>query len=202
MMKTKILLLCAGLLCACLFTQCSRSTADIETDADSENGQVEEDEWQSDPPKYLEPGSDLEKYYKSLDAGHYHRWCEGAECLPPAKTEQVNGIAGKWKLIAEINGVNGDHITDRSCEEIVWHFGSNRTLTVSVNGENDHESKYKYKSYPFCPECLVLEPTPNLKMENSAVYCDVLFETMIMYPQLKENNWPLFEVRLCFLRIE
>jgi hypothetical protein len=125
-----------------------------------------------------------------------------AECLSPAKTGKEDDITGKWKLVLEINE---NDTLDRSCEEIVYHFKKDQTLTVSSNTE-EKDAVYEYSPYPLCPVCLPRDPKPNLKMGDATIYCEVLISKMIVYPQTRFTDlgvaYPNHEFQTVFSRIE
>jgi hypothetical protein len=115
--------------------------------------------------------------YEYTDAS-YDRVYEKAECLPASKTGKVNDIVGEWKLVLEIN--RNDTI-DRSCEDIVYHFGMDGMLTVSSSTE---VCEFEYVDYPFCPSCYPPKNVqPNLRMGDARVFCEVLLTKVIVYPQ-------------------
>jgi hypothetical protein len=207
-MRTILLLLCACM----LFIQCSHDDNALKEQAVEKGEQPNtlpgDDPSQaggnsSEPP----PAYTLEDIYRGMDA-NYDVLYNMAECLLPAKTGQVGDIVGKWKLIMEINlelnenGAETDRrITDRSCENVMYHFKPDQTLTVS--GSEEDECNYYFEPFPYCPVCLPLNPTPNLKMGSLDVYSEVLLTKMILYPKLKEGTTLLSsEIQLLFLRIE
>ncbi|MDR1454342.1 MAG: hypothetical protein LBJ01_01705, partial [Tannerella sp.] len=122
---------------------------------------------------------------------------------------------GKWQLIKEIT-LNETQVAiidsvDYSCENIIYHFREDQTLTVS----NTEESMaYEYAPFPFCATCLPLNPRPNLLMGDSGVYCGVYRKYMVIFPELNPERsvdpeyperygiLPLSEIRQLFLRIE
>jgi hypothetical protein len=135
---------------------------------------------------------------EDIDAS-FGKLFENVKCPSPVKTGKVDSIAGKWKLLVERNG---DDEIDRSCEEVVYHFKPDRTLTVSRDDETEEDMDYEYGWYPFCSRCLPSSvPHPNLKMGSSEVYCWVLYKTMVVYPpsDLEIEGWP---PSLFFLRID
>jgi hypothetical protein len=126
------------------------------------------------------------------------------ECSLPAKTGEEDGIIGTWKLILRINGTD---TVDCSCEEVVYHFKPDQTLSVSTGNETAEDVAYEYEEYPFCPLCLPHNPLPNLRMGSSEVYCYALPKMMYLYPQMNPEReefgiFPLFEINRIFIRID
>jgi hypothetical protein len=122
-------------------------------------------------------------------------------CPSPAKTGEMDDIVGKWKLMLEINKSD---ISDRSCEDIIYHFREDGTLTVSNSTE---VCEFEYSGYPYCPACYPPKnPQRNLKMGNAAIFCEVSLRKMFMYPQIRFTErgyvFPDHEIGLLFLRIE
>jgi hypothetical protein len=143
----------------------------------------------------------LEERYQ--DAA-YDKMYEKAKCLSAAKTGKKNNIAGKWKLIWEINGSD---TTDRSCEEIVYHFredGMLRMLTVSNSiGKQEDDVAYEYSVFPL--DCANVDPQANLRMGETEFFCRVLLTKMILYPwKYSEIGKKVIssEIRTFFLRID
>jgi len=135
------------------------------------------------------------------------------ECFSSAITGEAGKIVGKWQLMKDIRE---NDTTDRSCENRVYHFKADRTLTVYVDGTKTEEyGYYNYDGYPFCPACLPYDPKPNLVMGDAGVYGNVQSEHMIIYPESQfktvfteagqnEMKWllPIFDRHENFLRIE
>jgi hypothetical protein len=223
-MKANVLLFC---MCACLFTQCNRAGDELTIPEPKEEVAAEEtqkpEEIPADEPPQTPETPKVPEIWDYDDPNEwtdvfYDRFYEKAVCLSPAKTGESDDIVGKWKLILEIN--KGD-TTDRSCEDIVYHFREDSTLTASgdaeevgiaygtltVSGDVEKEDMaYEYVPYPCCPACLPRNPQPNLSMGDTNVFCQVLLTKMILYPRFMEtgfgSKFPVGETKTLFLRIE
>ncbi|MDR1382123.1 MAG: hypothetical protein LBJ47_11685 [Tannerella sp.] len=161
------------------------------------------------------PGYD--KFYPSVSAESAAELNERVKCPSPAKTGEEYELAGKWKLTLRINGTD---TVDCSCEDVVYHFKPDQTLTVSTGDETEEDVAYEYDwGFPFCPVCLPLNPRPNLRMGSSEVYCWALDKKMLVYPQFEEKYIivdsyegpssmeladiiPLFGIQWIFVRID
>jgi hypothetical protein len=147
----------------------------------------------------------------SPDWSGYAELYERVKCPSPVKTGEEDDPIGIWKLILRINGTD---TVDCSCEEVVYHFKPDQTLTVSIGDKTEEEVAYEYEEYPLCPVCLPLTPRPNLRMGNSEVYCQPLPEIMFVYPQFEEVYvkvdserevlalWPSGYIKWLFIRID
>jgi hypothetical protein len=142
---------------------------------------------------------------------------ERVECPSPAKTGEEYDLVGEWKLILQINETD---TVDCSCEDVVYHFKPDQTLTVSTGDGTVEEVAYEYDwGFPFCPACFPHNPRPNLRMGSSEVYCWALDKKMLVYPQFEELYTiedpdegpssmelgaivPLFEIKWLFVRID
>jgi hypothetical protein len=183
-------------MCACIFftAQCGRETALPEALPEV-------------PPKISEETEELPE----MDTLHYLVWharyakelSERVKCPSPVKTGEEEEPVGEWKLMLRINGTD---TVDCSCENVVYRFKPDQTLTVSIGDETANDVAYEYWGYPMCPLCLPINPRPNLRMGSSEVYCWALPEIMYVYPQLEpENEFGIFPVRgikWIFLRID
>jgi hypothetical protein len=183
-MKTKVLLLC---MCVCIFTQCNRAGDEVYIPETEQK----ETEIPADEPLQTPETPSLEESYE-----------QELSCPSPAKTGEMDDIVGKWKLILEINKSD---TSDRSCEDIVYHFREDGTLTVSNNSTEVCE--FEYSGYPFCPACYPPKnPQRNLKMGDATIFCEVSLRKMSMYPQIRFTErgyvFPNHEIRIVFLRIE
>jgi hypothetical protein len=180
-MKVKVLLFC---ICACILAQCKPFGDEVnilKSEQEEETPQMPEELVNEDPDE--------------------HKMYEKTKCLFAVKTGEKDDIVGKWKLALEING--SDTI-DRSCEDIVYHFKKDGTLTVSGNTE---VCEFNYSGYPFCPSCYPPKNAqPNLKMCDTAVFCQLSSRRMNMCPQIRVNEmgyvFPDHKIRKLFLRIE
>ncbi|MDR2139241.1 MAG: hypothetical protein LBP50_06815 [Tannerella sp.] len=203
MMKTNAILFC---LCIGMFAQCDRA-GDRGIMSEPGSGETvasvtpppEEEEIPAEEPPPAQEEPVYKDVFESTDIYHY-RISEKATCASPAKTGKVNDIVGKWKLMLEISGKD---TTDRSCEEIVYHFREDGTLTVSNSAD---VCDYEYGGYPFCPVCDPgCNPEPS-RIGDDAVFCEVLLRVMIVYPRIGYTEigcvYPDHEFKTFFLRIE
>jgi hypothetical protein len=136
------------------------------------------------PPEMSEETEELpgEDQYSPLDPSWAKVFYEHVKCPSPAKTEEDEDPVGVWKLILQINGTD---TVDCSCEDVVYHFKPDQTLTVSIGDKTEEDVAYEYDwGYPFA--CLTLNPRPNLRMGSSEIYCWALSEIMYIFPQFKE----------------
>jgi hypothetical protein len=180
-----------------MFTQCNHAGDEVyipETGqkevTDATNTQNPEEIQTDEPPQTPETPS-FEGPFKQKLA-----------CPSPAKTGKEDDIIGKWKLVLEINKSD---TSDRSCEDIVYHFREDGTLTVSNSSE---VCEFEYSNYPFCYRCYPSKNSaqPNLKMGDAAIFCIVSLKQMSMYPKIRVTElgyaFPNPEIGILFLRIE
>ncbi|MDR2139243.1 MAG: hypothetical protein LBP50_06825 [Tannerella sp.] len=200
-MKTNAILFC---LCIGMFAQCDRA-GDRGIMPEPGSGEVIEGITEEPPQTPEEPNPEeteeftSEKWARGMDAS-YDEVCEKAACPSPAKTGEAYDITGKWKLMMEISG---NDTVDRSCEEIVYHFKADGTLSVAGSTE---DVDYAFEAISLCPSCDPA-PRPNLRMGDTEVFCIALYTKMILYPQYEQQfvptaRWPVFEINNVFLRIE
>jgi hypothetical protein len=193
-----------------MLTQCDRADdggniPETEKEEVAVTGTQNPEEIPADEPPQPEETPTVEEAEEPVDTS-FDRVYARAACPSPEKAgkEDVDDIVGKWKLMLEITG---DDVTDRSCEEIVYHFGEDGTLTVSGSSAEKKESVYAYAPFPLCPACLPLNPKPNLKMGDAeAVYCQISLSKMVVYPQTAYTDlgiaYPDQEFKTLFSRIE
>jgi hypothetical protein len=177
-----------------MFTQCNHAGDEVYIPEAGQEEVAETDaqnleEIQTDEPPQTPETPSFEEPYEEKPA-----------CPSPAKTGKENDIVGKWKLVLEINKSD---TTDRSCEDIVYHFREDGMLAVSNSTE---VCEFEYSGYPFCCTCLPLNPQPNFKMGDTTFFCEVLPERMYMYPRTGLTGigsmYPDHEIQILFLRIE
>jgi hypothetical protein len=122
---------------------------------------------------------------------------ELVKCPSPAKPGKEYNLVGIWKLVLRINGTD---TVDCSCEDVVYHFKPDQTLTVSIGDETEEDVAYEYGSYsvPFYPHT----PRPNLRMGSSEVYGLVLAKKMYVFPQLDVEREEFVKVYWLFVRID
>ena len=113
-------------------------------------------------------------------------------CKPEPVFGKKNDIIGKWKLVQKwsITGSqNGAAIIDTvdvSCDNVIYEFKDDNTLTVTGDRDDIAAGNYPYSYQPIniCATCL---PAPNLRIDNKEGIFAYVYEYKIIMTNLNKT---------------
>lgn len=136
-------------------------------------------------------GAGCKKDNKETLAAKFEKEFGKLQCKSEPVFGKKDDIVGKWKLVQtwSITGSqNGAAIIDTvdvSCNNVIYEFKADNTLTVTGDKDDVAPGKYtySYRTINSCPTCL---PAPNLRIDNKEGIFAYVYEYKIIMPNVNK----------------